>query len=118
MRLMEKRGDRVEVASNGREAVLKFKEKGPFDLILMDVHMPEMDGFAVTAAVREHEKCAGDRTRIIGVTAHAMAEDRQMCFDAGMDGYLSKPYRADALFEAIDGVMAGSARPAVEPGAD
>jgi signal transduction histidine kinase/DNA-binding response OmpR family regulator len=118
MRLMERRGDRVEVASNGREAVLKFKQKGPFDLILMDVHMPEMDGFAVTAAVREHEKSAGDHTCIIGVTAHAMAEDRQMCFDAGMDGYLSKPYRADALYEAIDGVMAGSAGPAVEPGAE
>ncbi|MGH9389855.1 MAG: response regulator, partial [Vicinamibacteria bacterium] len=111
MRLMEQQGDLVEVASNGREAVLKFEEKGPFDLILMDVHMPEMDGFAVTAAVREHEKSAGYRTRIIGVTAHAMAEDRQRCFDAGMDGYLSKPYRADALFETIERVMGGSVGP-------
>ncbi len=108
LRLMEMRGDRVEVASNGREAVAMVKEKGPFDLILMDVHMPEMDGLATTAAVREHERGATDRTRIIGVTAHATPGDRKMCFDAGMDGYVSKPYRADALYEAIDRVMAGS----------
>jgi CheY-like chemotaxis protein len=114
LRLMEMRGDQVEVASNGGEALVKVKEKGPFDLILMDVHMPEMEGLAATAAVREHERGATDRTRIIGVTAHATSGDRQMCLDAGMDGYVSKPYRADALYEAIDRVMAGSDRPTVD----
>jgi CheY-like chemotaxis protein len=108
LRLMEMRGDQVSLASNGREAVAMATEKGPFDLILMDVHMPEMDGLAATAAVREHERGAGKRTRIIGVTAHATSGDRKMCLDAGMDGYVSKPYRADALYEVIDQIMAGS----------
>ncbi len=101
-RLMETRGDRVEIVSNGREALALLSRKGPFDVVLMDVQMPEMDGLTATATLRAEEKVTGAHMPIIGVTAHATTADRERCLRAGMDGYVSKPYRADRLFDAID----------------
>jgi two-component system sensor histidine kinase/response regulator len=105
VRLLEKRGHAVVVARNGKEALAAWTRE-PFDLILMDVQMPEMDGFEATAAIREAERIKGGHTPIIAMTAHAMAGDRQRCLDAGMDGYISKPIQAQTVFEAIDKVCA------------
>jgi PAS domain S-box-containing protein len=100
VRLLEKRGCTVEVAANGREAVAAF-EKRSFDLVFMDVHMPEMDGLEATAAIREREKATGTHTPIVAMTAHAMKGDREQCLAAGMDGYIAKPVRAQELFEVL-----------------
>ena len=100
VRLLQKKGHRVEVAANGREALQKFKS-GHFDLVLMDVQMPEMDGFETTAAIRDLEKATGGHMPIIAMTAHAMKGDRERCLAAGMDGYVAKPVRPAQLFEAI-----------------
>jgi len=113
-RLLEKRGHRVVIAGNGREAVLAL-EKETFDLVLMDVQMPEMDGFQATGAIREKEKGTEIHQEVIALTAHAMTGDRERCLAAGMDGYLSKPIRPqeldDLLQKYVDrrmGVAAGS----------
>ncbi len=99
-RLLQKRGYQVEAAGNGREAVEKFKQKC-FDAVLMDVQMPEMDGFEATAAIREIEKATGCHVPVIAMTAHAMKGDRERCL-AAMDGYVAKPVRAEALFQALE----------------
>lgn len=78
---------RVTVARNGVEAIAA-RERESFDLILMDIQMPEMGGFEATAAIRERERVSGGHTRIVAMTAHAMAGDRERCLAAGMDGYL------------------------------
>jgi CheY-like chemotaxis protein len=91
-RLLEKRGHHVEVVSNGRE-VLSALEKKPFDLVLMDLQMPEMDGLEATAIIREKEKTSGTHQPIVALTAHAMKGDEERCLAAGMDGYLTKPIR-------------------------
>ena len=96
VRLLEKRGHQVAVAATGLEA-LKALEKEQFDLVLMDVQMPEMDGLEATAAIREKEKSTGLRQAIVALTAHAMKGDREKCLAAGMDGYLSKPIRPQEL---------------------
>jgi len=101
-RLLEKRGHHVVVAGNGQEALDLLQGDGPFDVVLMDVQMPVMDGFAATAAIRAQEDGSEERLRIIGVTAHAMEGDKQRCLDAGMDGYLSKPFVAKNLFALIE----------------
>jgi PAS domain S-box-containing protein len=101
VRLLEKRGHRVVVASNGREA-LDALEKGKFDLVLMDVQMPEMDGLEATAGIREKEKSSGLHQPIIALTAHAMKGDREKCLEAGMDGYLTKPIRPSELDEILE----------------
>jgi len=105
-RMLEKHGFTVTVAGNGKVAVAAFEEsrERPFDLILMDVQMPEMDGFEATAAIRETEKAAGTRIPIIALTANAMKSDRDRCLAAGMDGYLAKPIKFDTLLAAIDEV--------------
>ena len=95
-RLLEKRGHNVEVVANGRDA-LNALEQGTYDMVLMDVQMPEMDGFEATAEQRKREKRSGLHTPIIALTAHAMKGDRERCLEAGMDGYLSKPIRAPEL---------------------
>ena len=127
--LLESRGHRVTVASNGKEAVNACK-KAYFDLILMDVQMPEMDGFEATRAIRNLERgrqtsggvnqakqtptanqstiinrqSSIQRIPIVAMTAHAMKGDREKCLDAGMDDYVSKPIKPDALYRAIDRV--------------
>jgi len=101
-RLLEKRGHDVVVAGNGQEALDILAGEGPFDVVLMDVQMPVLDGFAATIAIREAEATGDAHQRIIGVTAHAMEGDRQRCLDAGMDGYLSKPFIAKDLFALIE----------------
>ncbi|MGH9615317.1 MAG: response regulator [Acidobacteriaceae bacterium] len=100
-KLLEKRGHRVTTAWNGLQAVQAL-ERASFDLVLMDVQMPEMDGPTATIAIREREKGTGLHQPIIALTAHAMAGDCERCLAAGMDGYLSKPIRPqdlDALLE-------------------
>jgi CheY-like chemotaxis protein len=100
LRILEKAGHQVTVAENGRVA-LKLLDEKPFDLILMDVQMPEMDGFKATALIRALEKHTGRHIPIIAMTAHAMAGDRERCLAAGMDSYISKPVTASALLELV-----------------
>ncbi len=88
--LLEERGHKVSIAHNGREAVEWFN-RDRFDVILMDVQMPEMDGFAATAAIRERERATGGHIPIVALTAHAMKGFREQCLNAGMDAYLPKP---------------------------
>ena len=88
------------VAGNGQEALAAWEQQA-FDLILMDVQMPEMDGFETTACIREREKETGRHIPIIALTAHAITGDREHCQEAGMDGYVSKPIQAEQLFQAI-----------------
>jgi len=99
-RLLEKRGHGVSLASNGREALAAVKS-GQFELVFMDVQMPEMDGFETTAAIRSWEAEKGSHTPIIALTAHAMKGDREKCLAAGMDGYLSKPISPTELDEIL-----------------
>ena len=101
MRLLEKRGHQVTVVANGVEAVAAT-EKNTFDLILMDLQMPEMDGFEATAALRKREKKTGIHLPVIALTAHALKGDREQCLEAGMDGYLSKPIRPQELDAVLD----------------
>ncbi len=89
------------LANNGREAVERFQAER-FDVVLMDIEMPEMNGFAATAAIRQLEASSGGRVPIIAVTAHAMIGDRERCLAAGMDGYVSKPIRSCLLFAEMD----------------
>ena len=100
-RLLEKRGHRVTITVNGREAVEALKDR-TFDLVLMDVQMPEMDGLEATAAIRKKEKHDGAHMPIIALTAHAMKGDRERCLAAGMDGYLSKPIRPQELDDILE----------------
>jgi signal transduction histidine kinase/DNA-binding response OmpR family regulator len=113
--LLTRRGHDAVLVNNGREAVEAITATG-FDLVLMDLQMPEMDGFEATAAIRaaERNRLSG-RMPIIALTAHAMQGDRQRCLDADMDGYVSKPIKAVELFEVIDRVMAASV---TAPGAE
>ena len=99
--LLERRGHLVKIANNGVEAVAAFKESH-FDIVLMDVQMPEMGGFEATAAIRDHERVAGGHIQIVGLTAHAMSGDRERCLAAGMDGYLPKPIDRLRLFDAVE----------------
>ena len=98
--MLEKKGHRITVADNGLKA-LEALDGARFDLILMDVQMPEMGGFEATAAIRQREADSGEHIPIVAMTAHAMKGDRERCLEAGMDGYVSKPIRPDKLFEAI-----------------
>jgi CheY-like chemotaxis protein/HPt (histidine-containing phosphotransfer) domain-containing protein len=100
-RMLEKRGHLVVVAGNGREALAAL-EREPFDLVLMDVQMPELGGFDATAIIREREKSTGKHIPIVAMTAHAMKGDRERCLAAGMDGYVSKPIQPQELFDAIE----------------
>jgi CheY-like chemotaxis protein len=100
-RLLEKAGHMVVVAANGRHA-LEALESEEFDLVLMDVQMPEMDGLDAAAAIREREQRTREHQPIIAMTAHAMKGDREKCMAAGMDGYVTKPIRPDDLWQAIE----------------
>jgi two-component system, sensor histidine kinase and response regulator len=99
--LLEKIGHHVTVAQNGRE-VLDLLEHGTFDLVLMDVQMPEMDGFAATRELRKREHGQGRHIPVIAMTAHAMKGDRETCIAAGMDGYIAKPVNRAELQLAIE----------------
>jgi signal transduction histidine kinase/CheY-like chemotaxis protein len=105
--LLTRRGHEAVMVNNGREGV-EALQASSFDLVLMDLQMPEMDGFEATAAIRAFEHGSGVRTPIVALTAHAMEGDRQRCLDADMDGYVSKPIKAVELFEVIDRVMAAA----------
>jgi CheY-like chemotaxis protein len=108
MRALEKRGHTVDVASNGTQA-LEFASKSRYDVILMDVQMPDMDGFQATAAIREADFQA--HVPVIALTAHAMVGDRQRCLAAGMDDYLAKPLDLVRLVQIVEGY---SAKPAMK----
>jgi CheY-like chemotaxis protein len=100
VRLLEKRGHSVVVARDGREA-LKLLDHHRFELVLMDVQMPELNGFEVTAVIRQKEAAIGGHLPIIALTAHAMKGDQELCIAAGMDAYLSKPIHSAELFDII-----------------
>jgi two-component system, sensor histidine kinase and response regulator len=112
-RLLEKRGHHVAVAGNGRQA-LEALEKERFDLILMDMQMPEMDGFETTAAIRQRESANGQHLPIVALTAHAMKGDSEKCLAAGMDGYLSKPIRPQELDAVLKHYLEGKTTPPSE----
>jgi two-component system, sensor histidine kinase and response regulator len=106
--LLVRRGHRVRLANDGRKA-LSLADDGTFDLLLLDVHMPEMDGFQVIRAIRERERSAGGHLPVVALTARSRKEDRDRCLAAGMDDFLAKPIQAPDLWAAIDRVVA--ARP-------
>ncbi len=99
--VLEKHGHQVVMVDNGRN-VLEALQNDTFDLVLMDVQMPEMDGLEVTEVIREQEKGSGAHIMIIAMTAHAMKGDRERCLNAGMDGFITKPLRTQGLFEVIE----------------
>jgi len=99
--LLTKRGHRVVVANNGIETIAALKQD-TFDLVLMDVQMPEMGGFEATARIRADEQGSGRRVRIVAMTARAMNGDRERCIAEGMDGYLAKPVEPEMLFAVVE----------------
>jgi PAS domain S-box-containing protein len=102
--LLQKHGHQVTVANDGVEAVATLESQS-FDLVLMDVQMPEMDGYEATAKIRQRERQTGRHIPIVAMTAHAMKGDRESCLAAGMDSYVAKPIRAQQVFEAIDAAL-------------
>jgi two-component system, sensor histidine kinase and response regulator len=100
VRMLEKRGHRVTVAVNGREA-LEALSRNSFDLVLMDVQMPEMDGLTATTILREQERGGEAHATVIALTAHAMKGDQDRCLAAGMDGYLTNPIRPQELDDVL-----------------
>jgi CheY-like chemotaxis protein len=103
-RLLEKRGHSVRAVESGREALAAFDAES-FDLILMDVQMPDLDGFETTAAIRERERGSGRHVPILALTAHAMKGDRERCLERGMDGYTTKPVQTKELYALIDAMV-------------
>jgi CheY-like chemotaxis protein len=101
LRLLEKAGHAATVVRSGR-AALDALAKDRFDMVLMDVQMPEMDGFEATAAIRANERTTGEHIPLVAITAHAMRGDRERCLQAGFDGYVSKPIHFEDLFDTID----------------
>ena len=106
VRILEKRGYSVTVAPDGRAAVDAYLSGG-FELILMDIQMPGMDGFEATAAIRQIEKQNGGHIPIVAMTAHALVGDQERCLASGMDGYTSKPIRTSELFATIERILDG-----------
>ncbi len=110
--LLEKRGHHVHIANHGGAAIEAFKNNH-FDAVLMDVQMPQTDGYEATRVIRELEQASGSHIPIIALTAHAMSGDRERCLESGMDDYLTKPLKADALFALLaDRIAASPARQA------
>jgi CheY-like chemotaxis protein len=104
-RLLEKEGHSVVIAENGRVALERLGD-AEFDLVLMDLQMPEMDGFAATAAIRQQEAGTGRHLPIVAVTANALLGDRERCLEAGMDGYVAKPVQEQLLIRTMAEVLA------------
>jgi two-component system, sensor histidine kinase and response regulator len=102
-RMLEKMGHAVRIACNGKEALGSI-EKERFDVVFMDVQMPEMDGLEATRAIRDRERIVGGHIPVIAMTAHAMKGDRERCLESGMDGYVSKPINSHELFETLESV--------------
>jgi two-component system, sensor histidine kinase and response regulator len=104
IRLLEKQGHTTAAAGTGREALDALEKEG-FDLVLMDVQMPDMDGFQATRAIRESERLTGKHLPIVAMTAHAMQGDRERCLSAGMDAYVAKPVKSKELYAAMETVL-------------
>ncbi|CAN7584369.1 ATP-binding protein [Pseudoduganella sp. LjRoot289] len=113
LRLLEKLGHRVTVAGNGLTA-LEYATQGSYDLVLMDVQMPDLDGLAVTRHIRQWEQAAGSHTPVVAMTARAMAGDRERCLEAGMDDYLSKPVDVARLREVLARYAPGTEAPVLD----
>jgi signal transduction histidine kinase/CheY-like chemotaxis protein len=124
VRLLEKQGHLIQVAENGKLALEAWRQ-GHFDLVLMDMMMPEMDGLEATRAIRAEETRRGGHIAIVAMTANAMQGDRERCLAAGMDGYVSKPIKPEALFKEMERAMhatpthdpatGGASRPSMPP---
>jgi two-component system, sensor histidine kinase and response regulator len=112
--LLSRYGHKVAVVDNGRKCIEAWKS-GSFDVILMDVQMPEMDGMAATREIRRLEQGTGKRTPVIALTAHAMQGDREHCLEAGMDDYVTKPVRIDKLMQSIGGRLENGPAGALQP---
>jgi PAS domain S-box-containing protein len=108
--LLKRRGHRVRVANNGREALARVDE-GAFDLLLLDVHMPELDGLQVIRTIRERERAVGGHLPVIALTARSRKEDRDQCLAAGMDDFLAKPIQAADLETTIERLMGARGSP-------
>ena len=106
-RLLEKLGYTVAVADNGY-AALSLLATQPFDLVLMDIQMPEMDGLTATRKIRESERSSPYHLPIVAMTAHAMKGDREICIEAGMDEYVSKPINSQLLRTSVGHCSAGA----------
>jgi CheY-like chemotaxis protein len=111
--LLEKHGHTIRIANNGSEAT-QMVDEARFDVVLMDVEMPEMNGLEATQIIRQRERETGEHLPIIAMTAHALKGDRQRCLEAGMDDYISKPVRAQALFEKLADVLQHRKEPSKE----
>ena len=115
VRLLARRGHEVTVVDDGRKAVDAFRN-GEFDIVLMDIQMPELDGFGATAEIRAFEQGTGGHVPIVALTAHAMAGDEARCLEGGMDAYVSKPFRPEELFVAVEQLASGAAPPELPTG--
>ena len=102
--LLQRADFEVDFAEDGLKGV-EMWEQGNYDLVLMDVQMPRMDGFEATRAIREKEKMRGGHTPIVAITAYALEKDEKQCLAAGMDAYISKPMDFKKLFETIRGLI-------------
>ncbi len=113
VRLLERRGHSVTTACDGHEAVERFQSE-VFDVVLMDVQMPVMDGLVATARIREYENGNESRIPVIAMTANAMRGDREVCLAAGMDDYLSKPFQPHELFALVETYGSTAKKPALK----
>lgn len=116
LKLLQREGHFAAVAQNGREA-LNLLEREPFDVILMDVQMPELDGLSATAAIRERERRRGGHIPIVAMTAHAMKGDRERCLAAGMDAYVSKPIHLEEFLQIMQKIAGDTSAPGPASGA-
>jgi signal transduction histidine kinase/DNA-binding response OmpR family regulator len=114
VRLLQRHGHSTVIAANGRKALATLEQQ-EFDLVLMDVQMPEMNGFEATAAIRQEEETTGRHIPIIAMTAHAMKGDEERCLTAGMDAYVSKPITPDELFRAVAKITPAPDKAMAEP---
>ncbi len=115
-RVLQKRGHDIVSVASGREVLSALKQQS-FDVVLLDVQMPKMDGFATTAAIRESERHTGHHIPIVAMTAYAMSGDRERCLDAGMDAYMAKPLHARQLQKLVESLAADSPAESADPAA-